>query len=344
MRKQIIRLVVLLAFSPILSQAQDLRFDLGDKPNSLPAVPSTIKRIILENAFPNRLYGVVVTETPVLSEPLNIKGGGITASGSGCPEFIVWFKKIKEYVYGTNKSATEKGLKDTLRLIESERKRLNCSDETLITEIAQLKSDCIRIKELESPLTIKPGFDYSITVVGTSSEYKFLYKGKTKGRWLVNYGFLFSSKKLEPDQFFLDKIGTDSFKITPRTANSLLDLRFTPTIFFCYYLDKNLDKPWNKSLSAGLGVNTSSPVVSLGYNMMYQQNIGFSAGIVFYEQQRINSRYKVGQILKENLEDAQLYEKSFFKPNLFFAINIRLGESPFKNNSDAGAKKTSTAE
>lgn len=336
--------LLLLVSSPILNYAQDLRLDLGDKANSLPAAPSTIKRIILENAFPNRLYGVVVTETPVLSEPLNIKVGGTTASASSCPEFIELFKKIKAYVYSTNKSATEKGLKDTLRLLESERKKLNCTDETLITEITQLKNDCIRIKELETPIIVKTGFDYFITVVGTSSEYKFQYKGKTKGRWLVNYGFLFSSKKLEPDQYFLDKVGTDSFKISPRTANNLLDLRFTPTVFFCYYLDKNLDKPWNRSLSAGLGVNTSSPVVSLGYNMMYQQNIGFSAGIVFYEQQRLNSKYKTGQIIKENLEDAQLYEKSFFRPNLFFAINIRLGESPFKNNSDAGAKKTGTAE
>lgn len=309
--------------------AQELKFDLAETPGSLPAINQKITKVILQNAFPWRAYSVAISEEVVIQPPLSI-GGGSSASESECKEFLKLFDKVKDYVYKPGENKTEKGLKDTLKMIEMVFSSLKCDDSELQNKIKVMKEDCVRELTLTNPVTMTTSNNYTITVAGTKKEYKFKYLGKTKGRWLLNYGFLFTSKKLEPDNYFLDKVGNDSFRITTKTPHSIIDLRFTPTIFFNYILDKKLDNTWTNSLTGGIGFNTESPVVGLGYNLMYQQNIGFSIGFVFFEQQRLNGKYKIDQILKENLDDNQLHEKTFFRPNIFLAINLRLGESPFK--------------
>jgi hypothetical protein len=167
-----------------------------------------------------------------------------------------------------------------------------------------------------------------------------IFKSKQNSRFVLSYGFGFTSKKLEPQKYFLDELGTDSFRITKKDKYDLLDLRFIPTIFFSYFIDSNLNRPFNHSITAGLGFNTQTPVIFFGYNLMWHQNIGISAGICFYEQQKLLGNYKQGQILKQILEESQLYETNLFRPNFFISVNLRLADNPFKSTNASSNSST----
>lgn len=313
-----------------------LTLDLGQlngnekDPTTAPVRTMRLETIYLKNAFPRRSYIISVEVTPHLLPPLSM--AGLTSSGSACTALEESFTAAYKFASEEDASKKEKDLRDTLKKLTDAVTRAGCTDNSLLNKIKVLQANCVREFTLPIPVDMTESNDYTVTVTTGERSFKYKFEGKSPGRWVMNYGFLFSSKRLEPVRYFLQQTGADSFQIKRRKKYGLPDLRFTPSIFFSYFLDRNLNKPWNNSLSIGLGFNTQSPVVSLGYNGMYNQNIGISVGLVFYEQDKLDGRYHEGQILKENLDESKLYEKSIFRPNLFLALNIRLGENPFKTD------------
>lgn len=314
-------------------------FDLTDGGGSSPVVNKRIDTVILKYAFPFRTYGVTIHEEVRVLPPLSLPPqsvGAKTSSQSDCKQLEKLYDNIKAFATKADPAKKEKDLKDSLIRLQKALEAIDCDDTDLKQDMQALINACMNRKiDLPNPVKMQYSSNYTFTITGDKTVYVYKFEGKDRGRWLVNYGFMFSSKRLERDRYYLNKIGNDSFQITKKASYSIIDLRFTPTVFFSWFLDKNLNRDWNNSLSMGVGFNTQSPVISIGYNGMYNQNIGFSAGIAFYEQERLNGKYKENQTLKENLEEAQLYEKDFFRPNFFIALNIRLGESPFKNSSSS---------
>ena len=315
-----------------------LTLDIGEltgaekSPQKAPVKNMTLGTIYLKNSFPNRSYNIAINVTPHLLPPLSVSGNPASTSAA-CTDLETKYNEVFKYATEEDAKKTEKELKAKLSELATATSKSGCTETPLLNKINALQSNCIREFTLPFPIEMDEDHDYDVVVTTGDRAFKYLFEGKSRGRWVMNYGFLFSSKGLEPSRYFLSQVGKDSFQVKKKGKYDALDFRFTPTIFFSYFLDKNLNKPWNNSFSLGLGFNTQSPVVSVGYNGMYNQNIGVSFGLVFYEQEKLDGRFTEGQILKENLDESKLYEKTIFRPNLFFALNIRLGENPFKTDS-----------
>ncbi|MES2774360.1 MAG: hypothetical protein V4722_09260 [Bacteroidota bacterium] len=319
-----------------------LTLDLGNldgtekSPTVSPIIKKKLEVIYLASAFPNRTYIITINVMPKVLPPLSVGGAG--ASGSACTGLETDYNTVRQFATVEDPLKKEKELKQKLADLDKEKVKSGCADITLLNKIVTLQNNCKRSFSLAVPIEMEDGNDYLITITTGERSFAYKFEGKDRGKWLTSYGFLFSSKGVEPSRYYVDQIGTDSFRIKKRTTSNVLDLRFAPTVFFSWFPNANLAKTWNHSLSLGLGFNFESPVVSIGYNAMFNQNIGFSTGIVFYEQEKLNTKYRNDQIVKENLSDSQLYEKSFFRPNLFLAINIRLGDNPFKSSGKEPAK------
>ncbi len=336
MKKTLTTIIFSLAVCLVYAQSSTiLSFDMAEAagtdkaPTTLPVTNRTIKTIILENAFPNRSYVINISTTPRIEPPLSVSGA--VAGGGPCTNLEAAYNTAYTFATVEVATKTEKELRDKLKAMNDLAISTPCvGDNALLAKIKALNENCTRIIQLPVAVDFKNNNDYNLSIAAGNKTYYYKFAGKAKGRWLSNYGFLFTPRSIEPERYFQEQIGKDSFQIKKKTDASILDLRFAPTIFFSYFFDKNVDKNWNSSLSLGLGFNFQSPVISFGYNGMYNQNIGFSAGIVFYEHQNLDGRYREGKILKENLPEGKLYESQFFRPNLFIALNVRLGENPFK--------------
>jgi len=329
-----------LAFSPAWTQIIDpngIVLDLGDlegtekTPATTPAFDRKVETIYLKNAFPKRNYIIAVDVTFRLIPLPTMTSTTVPAvrSNPACEPLQKKYEEVYNWVTDENAAKTEKELKQKLTELATLQGNTRCTDPALLNNIAALFNDCTRAYPLPAPLQMQATNDYTITITTGDRTFKYLFQGKDRGQWVLNYGFLFSSRALEPSRFYTEQLGADSFQIRKKQTPNVLDLRFAPTVFFTWFPNKKLADTWNGSLSLGLGFNMQSPVVSLGYNLMYNQNIGFSTGVVFYEQQKLNGRYQESQIVKTNLEESQLYESSFFRPNLFLALNVRLGQNPF---------------
>lgn len=316
--------------------AQTVEIDLAayyktDYTGPLP-IENKITAIVLTNAFPNRIYSISVKKEYKIEPALGVGAAG--AGTSACTTLQGSYDDANDYIVNEDKSRTEPELKAKLDDLLKQQNTSGCADGVLNTNISTLKANTVRMIRLSSPIVLESNADYTITVITEGKKWTYKMEGSTGGRSLLSYGFLFSPRGLESQEFYTKQLGADSFRISKKRGLSGSDLRFIPMVFFSYFFDKNLHRSWNNSFSCGLGFDTGSPVVSIGYNGMFKQVFGFSLGAVFYQQNRLDGKYNDGDIVKENLEEAQLYDKTFFRPNLFFAINFRLGQNPFEKSED----------
>lgn len=87
-------------------------------------------------------------------------------------------------------------------------------------------------------------------------------------------------------------------------------------------------EPGPEGLRGGLGSSLNDLAVLLGGALTYNQNLALTAGIALKNRLRLNSRYSVGDTIRENLESERL-DVERLRPSLYFGIALRLGANPF---------------
>lgn len=317
----------------VFSQSETVIVDLAEfngKSGTIekPLDIKKIRTVLLENKFVAFPYNAVIEVEAMMLPPIVINRFE-PANTSACQDLLISYQNA--YILATTTdedNADEHELKKALQRLIDVKQNSPCVDASLNKKIEELFAQTK--KTIAVNIDLQPRENLVITVTHGDKVFKMVFSGKQNSRWVINYGFAFTSRALEPKKYFLEDLGADSFKINKKKKYDILDLRFTPAIFFSYFLNKNLNKNFNHSLTGGLGFNTQTPVVFLGYNAMYNQNVGISFGLGFYEQQKLLGKYKENQILKEPLDEEQLYETLIFRPNLFLSFNFRFADNPFK--------------
>lgn len=153
--------------------------------------------------------------------------------------------------------------------------------------------------------------------------YNYIYKTERKGSWQTTFGFNFIH--LRNNDTYFSKTVDSTFVIAEGTNQNKYD--FYPTIMFTWYA--NDSDTINFGLSGGLGYDLKKSVsVFVGGSIIYNQNITITAGLAFHNQQRLNSAYQEGDLIKENLSFEQLHE-DYIRLNPFLSIAFRLDKSPF---------------
>jgi hypothetical protein len=230
----------------------------------------------------------------------------------------------------------EKELAKRISLLQEEQKKSNCPD--LHDQVEDIISQSNRF--FNEKIVVGTGETLTITIKRDNLEWSYIIKGKPLGKWMTSYGFGFTPASLENKTFYTKQVLTDTskFQILKSRCPSVLDLNYVPAVFFSYFPSQNFNKQWNHSLTAGLGFDLSSPVIFVGYNMMFWNNIGFSVGVVFQQQYRLKNQYSENEIIPVSLEKDQLHDK-VYRPNIFLSIHYRFGENPFKTIQSEATEK-----
>lgn len=285
--------------------------------------------ILVMNAFPTCEYGIEIKREKSLLPAFNItfhKGITDDIRSTYCNELSSSIDAIIKYQSDENKN--EKKLGELSRKLKTILDKNNCDDFFLV----QKANDVIMSLYKEYPKKINVSFGEKVTIILSRDTLKwtFVYKGDDIGKWVTTYGFGFSTASINAETFHSKQLAdTSLFQIIKNKKRDFLELNYVPAIFFSFFPTQNFNKCWNHSLTAGLGFDLLAPVVFFGYNGLFYQNIGLSAGVVFQQQYRLKDQYSENEFLQTHIEVADLHDK-VYRPNLFIAINFRFGENPFK--------------
>jgi len=310
----------------------------GESATLLPKGNRDFRFVLLKNAFPTKEYKIQIETTIKLLEPLELKRSEFL----GGPDSALICKEFNEVYQYLNELTDQDILKDSKPKLSE--KDISLRIDSLKTF---LKITTCNIKELKKRadsliqcfyrsynLPIKVGTGEIVTIHVTCDDklWTWTLEGNEPGKWVTTYGFGFTFKALEGATYYTKQVpDTSVFQILKTSDPEPLDLNYIPAIFFSFIPSQRFNKCLSQSLTAGLGFDLTSPVVFLGYSLLFWHNIGLSAGLAFQQQQRLKSQYKENEIIGSELDKDQLHD-DVYRPNLFISVNFRFGDNPFKSN------------
>ncbi len=208
-----------------------------------------------------------------------------------------------------------------------------------------LRSDCTAfLNELNSPQVVdlttplKLGQEYVVTITGEPKEtcgkenkpdakrvWTVVYSTGDRGTWDTLYGFSFSPNKDE--SFFSKSLDTTpaTFAVTRKDAHP--GYAFVPALFFTWYPKSGDGTNCTWGPTAGIGFDLKSPNAFFGMQWTFNRNFALVAGGVVRPEKRLNGKYKVGDIVKDNLSEDQLSETTF-TTRFFFSLAFRFSKKP----------------
>lgn len=334
-------LISLLMAVILLSQnswAQDFVFDLSTSAGDTLAYTADKKgnyKIELLNKLPAFSYSVRITREKRKISSISLPSE-IGSTDEASFLFVVGdsdcinLKNMADGLFGIN---DETALVPDKRRLELEIIRLNDSKKCQ-AEISYSKKLLSYTANLDT-VEVKPDEDIYVHVsrvidAATTKEWTFKIEGPSRGSWGIMYGYAFATNIFhENDSHYLEQYQDSLFQIAGGSNNDLLD--YIPTIYFVFTPSKKNCQFLKCSFVGGLGIESESPTVSLGFNAFLNHNISLSVGAVIHKKRKLLGRYSQGQILDELLTDDQLFEE-VYRPNLYFSVQFRLDRNPFSNN------------
>lgn len=157
-----------------------------------------------------------------------------------------------------------------------------------------------------------------------------------RGTWQTTYGFAFNPNKDE--EYFSEAGADDEFTIRKQGRDSG-SLTLLPAVFFTWLPSSQALRNFQHGPTLGVGVTAGDAGgrfgALAGYALRFNQNIGLVAGLSVYQHRRLDAQYKENQAIAENFAPDQLNEDSL-RPNVFLALTLRFGASPFGASAKAG--------
>ncbi len=287
--------------------------------------------IILKNAVRGFKYDIEIQHEVGLLPSLPIVPSLVytltDTKDNDCKELENKIGTLANFQTSNSLKRTEKELAKLIRQLENELKVTKCKDENLKkTAEKWIKT---ATQKVEQKIHVKTGETITLTVKRDEIKWIFIFKGKGLGTWVTSYGFGFMG--VDKDNYYTKQVpDTSLYKVLKAHKPKALDLKHVPAVFFSYFPSQNFNTMLNQSLTGGLGFDLSAPVVFLGYNVLFRNNIGASIGVAFQEQYSLKNQYSENDIVSGGIPTENLHDK-IYRPKIFFAVHFRFGENPFKN-------------
>ncbi|MCG6186843.1 hypothetical protein [Maribellus maritimus] len=339
MKAKLIMLVLFFLQIHLFVESQSvLKLNLGEDEGTVISKRGNLNCdvILLENVVAGFEYSIDIEKTVELLAPLSQppkSGGSGAGPESPCDDLQEKIDTVLNFQRSDKKNRTEKDLSKLVDDLKKELDKEDCNDISTIN----LAKESISMTTKSRPENIRLVAGEKLTIIITRDDktWTFVFKGEQRGQWVASYGFGFTPKSLERSTYFLrQQEDTTTFQLFKADKAEALDLSYVPAIFYSYFPAQNFSRAVNHSVTAGLGFDLVAPVAFFGYNVMFNHNVGLSAGVAFQQQNKLKEQYYEGQIISTDLDKDQLHDQ-IYRPNFFLSINFRFGENPFKTNEEA---------
>lgn len=194
-------------------------------------------------------------------------------------------------------------------------------------------------------VSVGRGQDLVVTVVRLKKDatqqrvWTVRYRGRSRGEWLTTYGFAFLTEwPWGPSSQSFTAKATDTQGDYVITQDGIRDrVRFVPTVLFTWQPSPaNVSPNLSTAISAGLGINQTSPVVTIGPSLVWNRNLSIHIGAAAAKVDRLLGQYAVGDTVGE-LSPGQLVTP-VYRINPFIALSFNFSSSPFPNTPPAAPK------
>ena len=297
-----------------------------DKKRSLPVNAGTYT-VQLINTIPGEPYAVSVGASTLLEQPsllvpssATMKGGlqgNVLRAVDSCQRAHSAVKRLYD---GPEEEIPKLRRQVNAALISCDKQAVKVAITSIIDQTTVAVDD----------LTVTVPAEARIPVVVSSggSTWQLTLTSVSRGRWQTMFGWVFSPDRDE--EYFAESLEDGSFTVRRRERRER-SLTSLPAVFWTWLPADQAFRAFQHGPTAGLGVTvgetSARPSVFGGYSLRYNQNIGVVVGVAFYSHKRLDSRYSVDQVIKENLESEQLNRGSI-RPNVFFGLTLRFGSDP----------------
>jgi len=204
--------------------------------------------------------------------------------------------------------------------------------------VHQLSTATIAIGAIESNATLTVKISRSNG--NASLTWTNIFKTPPRGEWQTSYGFTFLPNR---DRDFVSKTTSSTdpkYTIVRRDQRRVAD--FAAAIIFTWTGQVDRNKEWVFGPMGGLGFDLDNPLVFGGFDLGYNQNLHFLAGVAVQKQTRLRGEYRQGQTIQENLSSDQLTEKTY-APNWFTGLSFRFDTNPFSTTAGSKGKTDASA-
>ena len=289
--------------------------------------------IQLMNTIPGEPYAVSVGASTLLEQP---------ALSLPSDSTITSHKRILQVRPGQDKTdSCEKALESAKKLYagpeeqipqlrrEVQAELLSCQDEDLKRAIdAIIGQTTVTVPNLT--VTVQAEARVPVLVSQGGSTWRITLSSVSRGRWQTMFGWVFAPNRDE--EYFTESLEDGMFAVRRREQGKK-SLTSLPALFWTWLPARQAFRAFQHGPTAGLGLtvgeSSTRPSVFGGYSLRYNQNIGAVLGVAVYPHRRLDGKYSVDQVIKENLESKQLNRDSI-RPNFFFGLTLRFGSDPRK--------------
>ncbi len=168
------------------------------------------------------------------------------------------------------------------------------------------------------PRSLGPSENLTITLsrpdAGKEKNWEFIFKTPADGVWLASYALAILPNR--DQEYYARDNGDGSFTVTRKGGDN--GVKIVPAVFYSWYNPKQS----GIGFSAGLGFDLANPILLLGANWNYHQNLSINVGVAVAKQKRLAGAYQDGEVLSASVTEDALV-KEVYKPNLFLAVGFR---------------------
>lgn len=200
------------------------------------------------------------------------------------------------------------------------------------SESADDTADYYTSQRFDAVTLLRPGQQLSVMVRRHASpgapaaEWTTHFTTEKRGEWRVSFGFGCPVLLNNNREFFTRRDSANLYTIMEKPGEERMQL--IPALFFHWLPVSDELSNWSWSITAGLGLDFKDAVVFAGGSVTFNQNITLAFGGVAHKLDRLNSKYEIGERVREDLDAEQLYE-GCYQINPFVGIAFRLGEKLF---------------
>jgi hypothetical protein len=164
--------------------------------------------------------------------------------------------------------------------------------------------------------------------------WRRIYLPPETGMWRTGFGGVYVWGYHTKQRYYVDSGNT------VRESNRRLGAQLVPVV--SYNWDPFLPpSKFPVRISAGLGIDISHPVLTLGMGMTFYQNIVVSAGFAAFEGDALKRKYNPGDKVAAGIQSDDLFEKQYFaKP--FVGLTFRFQSNPFSSTPQTASPKQPT--
>lgn len=305
---------------PVTIALSEVTFDL---PDNLKPIVYRVNEGLMKVTFHDLMPGKVYSQSWHMEKPDELIS--INHQLDALPESSRGDKTIGNTVEKLCSATTEKDVSIFVRELESFILRQDGSDAEL-----KLAERAVARTRKESQHYITPGTVLTIKLQRDGRSVMFEFRGPDRPRFFQTYGLCYLRNG--SDSYYTEQTASGEYVIRRKSDRSDYNPAGLMLVNYRMFGPYENAKDLSVCLAGALSFDGEKPVVGIGVNFVFLDNLGLFFGVAMAEETRLRGEYEAGvnaTVLKQTTSSDQLVDSSYDE-TFIFGLSLNVTKNPFK--------------